>query len=160
MLSTGVSPVFISIKQPVPYVFFTSPRAKHVWPNRAACWSPAAPAMGISAPPMRAAPYTMLESQTLGSMHMGMSSSAQISLSHSSVWMLNSIVREALVTSVTWAAPPVSFQMSQVSTVPNKSSPRSARSRAPSTLSKIHLIFVALKYASMSRPVLALISSA
>lgn len=32
--------------------------------------------------------------------------------------------------------------------------------RAPSTLSKIHLIFVALKYASMSRPVLALISSA
>ena len=74
--------------------------------------------------------------------------------------MLNSIVREALVTSVTWAAPPVSFQMSQVSTVPNKSSPRSARSRAPSTLSRIHLIFVALKYASMSRPVLALISSA
>ena len=54
-----------------------------------------------------------------------------------SVWMLNSIVREALVTSVTCIAPPVSCQTSQVSMVPNASSPASARSRAPGTLSRI-----------------------
>ena len=36
------------------------------------------------------------------------------------------MVREALVTSVTWAAPPVSFHTSQLSTVPNRISPRRA----------------------------------
>ena len=45
--------------------------------------------------------------------------------------MLKSIVREALLTSVTCAARPVSFQTSQESTVPNASSPASARARAP-----------------------------
>ena len=43
-------PVFISRKQPVPYVFFASPGAKQVCPKSAACWSPAHPAMGISTP--------------------------------------------------------------------------------------------------------------
>ena len=43
------------------------------------------------------------------------------------------MVRLALVTSVTCS--PVSFQISHVSMVPNISSPRSARSRAPGTLS-------------------------
>ena len=38
--------------------------------------------------------------------------------------------------------PPVSFQTSQVSTVPNRISPRSAFSRAPATWSSSHLIFV------------------
>ena len=28
------------MKHPVPYVFFISPASKHVWPKRAACWSP------------------------------------------------------------------------------------------------------------------------
>ena len=45
------------------------------------------------------------------------------------------MVREALLGSVTCSAPPVSFQISQVSMVPKASSPRSARSRAPGTLS-------------------------
>ena len=31
------SPVLASRKQPVPYVFFASPGAKHVWPKSAAC---------------------------------------------------------------------------------------------------------------------------
>ena len=43
----------------------------------------------------------------------GMSNSRSSSSSHCSVWMLNSIVRDALLTSVTCAAPPVSFQTSQ-----------------------------------------------
>ena len=43
--------------------------------------------------------------------------------------------------------------MSQVSTVPKRISPRSARSLTPGTLSRIHFIFVPEKYASMTRPV-------
>ena len=59
--------------------------------------------------------------------------------------MSKSMVREALVTSVTWTAPPVSFQRSQVSTVPKRISPRSAFSWAPSTWSRSHRILVAEK---------------
>ena len=43
------------------------------------------------------------------------------------------MVRLAFVTSVTCR--PVSFQISQLSMVPNSTSPRSARSRSPSTWS-------------------------
>ena len=59
--------------------------------------------------------------------------------------MLYSIVRLALLGSVTCTLPRVKFQMSQVSTVPKHSSPRSARARAPSTLSRIHFALVAEK---------------
>ena len=55
------------------------------------------------------------------------------------------MVRLALVTSVMWTAPPVSFHTSQESTVPKSSAPRSAFSRAPSTWSRIHLSLVAEK---------------
>ena len=51
--------------------------------------------------------------------------------------MLNSIVRDALVTSVMCVAPLVSCQTSQLSMVPKASSPASARARAPGTLSRI-----------------------
>ena len=64
------------------------------------------------------------------------------SSSHFSVWMLNSMVRDALVTSVTWVEPLVSFQISQLSMVPNASSPASALARAPGTLSRIHAILL------------------
>ena len=59
------------------------------------------------------------------------------SSSHCSVWMLNSIVRDALVTSVMCVAPLVSFQTSQLSMVPKASLPASALARAPGTLSRI-----------------------
>jgi hypothetical protein len=52
------------------------------------------------------------------------------------------MVREALVTSVTCSRPPVSFQIIQESMVPKASSPRSARSRTPSTLSSSQRILV------------------
>ena len=55
------------------------------------------------------------------------------SSSHSPFTMLKSSVREALVTSVTCFCPLVRCQISQLSTVPKASSPRSARARAPST---------------------------
>ena len=45
--------------------------------------------------------------------------------------MLKSSVREALVTSVRWRAPCVSFHSSHASTVPKASSPRSAAARTP-----------------------------
>jgi hypothetical protein len=45
--------------------------------------------------------------------------------------------------------------MHQVSTLPNRTSPRSARSRTPSTLSRIHLIFGPEKYVAIGRPVLS-----
>ena len=50
------------------------------------------------------------------------------------------MVRLALVWSVTWTWPPVSFQISQVSMVPKSSSPFSACSLAPGVLSSSHLI--------------------
>ena len=67
--------------------------------------------------------------------------------------MLKSIVREALLTSVTCCAPPVSFQISQVSMVPKASSRPRRASRAPGTWSSSQRILLAEKYASMSRPV-------
>ena len=68
-----------------------------------------------------------------------MSSSSQSSVSRSI-----SIVRLALVTSVMCrppSVPPVRFQMSQVSMLPNSRSPDSAFVGAPSTLSRIQRIF-------------------
>ncbi len=86
---------------------------------------------------------------------MGMPMSFAMSSSHSRVSRFISIVREALVTSVTWTppfGPPVMFQMTHVSIVPNSRSPFSAFSRAPSTLSRIHLAFGPAKYVASGRP--------
>jgi hypothetical protein len=90
----------------------------------------------------------------------GMRKAASNSVSHWWVWMLNSNVREALLTSVACTAQPLSSHISQLSTVPNSSSPRSACSRALGTLSKIHCSLVPEKYASISKPVLAWMVSA
>ena len=57
------------------------------------------------------------------------------------------------MTSVACAAPPVNFHKSAVSMVPKQRSPRSARARAPFTLSSSQRSLVALKYASSTRPV-------
>ena len=56
--------------------------------------------------------------------------------------MLKSMVREALLASVTCFRPPVSFQTSQLSTVPKASFPARARSRALGTLSRIQAILL------------------
>ena len=56
--------------------------------------------------------------------------------------MLKSSVREALLESVTCSRPAVSCQTSQLSMVPNASSPASARARAPGTLSRIQASLV------------------
>ena len=77
--------------------------------------------------------------------------SSRLGSCQSSVSRSISSVRDALVTSV--ACSPVRFHSTQVSIVPNASSPASARSRAPSTLSRIHLIFGPLKYVDKGNPV-------
>ena len=64
-----------------------------------------------------------------------MASSSRSSSSQACSWMLNISVREALVASVACTRPPLSFHNSQQSMVPKASSPRPARSRAPSMLS-------------------------
>ena len=79
-----------------------------------------------------------------GSIAVGMPMMPAISSSHCRVFRSISIVRLAFVTSVMCSppsVPPVRFQISQVSMLPNTRSPASAFSRAPSTLSRIQRIF-------------------
>ena len=91
-----------------------------------------------------------------GSIWRGMPKIFSSSSSQSSVRRSISIVRLALVTSVTCAPPsrpPVRFQITQVSMLPNTASPRAAASRTPSTLSRIHWILAPEKYVAGGRPV-------
>ncbi len=74
--------------------------------------------------------------------------------------MSYSSVRLALEASVACTAPSVRLQTSHESTVPNASSPRAALARAPATWSRSHFSFVPEKYASRTRPVFAVQSSA
>ena len=131
-------------------------------------------------PERRTRPMTSLEETISGSRDIGMSQILQSSSSHCWVDRSISMVREAFVTSVTclarWRpclAPErrpersverereerVSSQITQVSIVPKANSPRSARSRAPSTLSRIQRIFDAAKYVDGGRPVRSWMSS-
>lgn len=90
----------------------------------------------MSAP--TAVPYTSDDDRISGSTASGTFIAARIDGSHSRVSRFISMVREALVTSVTWtppSVPPVRFQISQESMVPKAISPRSARLRSPGTLS-------------------------
>jgi hypothetical protein len=139
-------------------VFFASPTEKQVCPKSAACWSPRSPATAMPPRSPLASPYTSLDARTCGSMARGMPRMPRISSSQSSVSRFISIVRLAFVTSVTWApppGPPVRFQITHVSMLPKRISPFSARPRAPSMLSRIHLIFGPEKYVAIGRPVFA-----
>ena len=96
---TGSFPVFIRRKQPVPYVFFTSPASKQHCPKSAACWSPAAPAIGIlpAMTELSVYPYIQLDGFTSGSIDSGILSLLISSLSQHSLCISKSIVLEALV---------------------------------------------------------------
>ena len=99
-----VAPTLSSTKLPVPYVFLAIPGSKQAWPNSAACWSPAMPLTGMPAgTPQRSdvTPTVPLDGTTSGSARSGTCSSSHSSSSHSSRPMSNSIVRLALVASVT-----------------------------------------------------------
>lgn len=139
-------------------MFFAIPFWKHACPNRAACWSPATPQMGIGVPSMFGCvfPNCALESFTCGRMLLGMFSVSSSFWSQVSVLMLYRSVLDALEWSVACVCPCVSFHISHVSIVPNSSFPFSACCLAFGTLSSIHLIFVAEKYASIRSPVCCL----
>ncbi|MCY1551421.1 hypothetical protein D9M68_877490 [compost metagenome] len=104
------------------------PAEKQAWPNRALCWSPATPPIASGAPSHSAwmSPKCALDGRVSGIRLGGMLSRASSSSSQRWLCTLKSMVREALLMSVTWRAPPVSCQISQLSTVPKASSPRSA----------------------------------
>src|SRR5579885_935421 len=72
--------------------------------------------------------------------------------------MLYRSVRDAFEGSVACTRPFESRHMRNVSTLPKSNSPRSAFSRAPGTLSRIHFTFVPEKYASVTNPVRSRIS--
>src|SRR5438309_6084402 len=118
------------------------------------------PAIG-SAPPNRVvSPYTSLDEPTAGNTERGTPNRSNSSSSQSPVRRLKSIVRDALLGSVTCTrpppppAPPVRFHTSHESTVPNASLPAFALERAPGTWRRIHCSFVPEKYASTTSPVL------
>ncbi len=145
--ATGLPPVCIRRKQPVPYVFLAIPGRKHACPKRAACWSPAIPAIGV---PRRAgiavtSPSTSLLARMAGSTSLGIRSALSRASSQSPARRLNNRVLEAFETSVACTCPSVRFHRSQVSTVPKASSPRPALRRAPGMLSRSQASLVPLK---------------
>ena len=85
------------------------------------------------------------EASTSGRIARGTLSISSSSSSQSPLWMSKSMVREALDGSVTCNRLCEKFHASHVSTVPKASSPRSARARAPSTLSSSQATLVPLK---------------
>ena len=113
--------------------------------------------MPATMPSRDVSPKSPDDGRTSGSMLIGISNNSHSQGSQLMVWMSNSMVRLAFVGSVACTLPSVKAQMSHVSIVPNASLPASARSRAPSTLSRIHLILLAEKYASGISPVFAVI---
>ena len=147
-------PAFISRKQPVPYVFFASPGEKQACPNSAACWSPRMPATRTPGSTESAAhsPSTPLLGATAGSMRGGTRNAAHSAGSHCRLWMLNSSVRDALVTSVTCSGggapaprPRVRRHTMNESIVPARAVPASAAARRPGTLSRHHASLEAVK---------------
>jgi hypothetical protein len=102
--------------------------------------------MGIAAPRCAAAvtPNSPDDARTAGRIDIGTLNSVQSCGLHAIALMSKSIVRDALVGSVAWTAPSVSFQMSHVSIVPAAS--RSVGMPAARALcSSSHSSLVALK---------------
>ena len=111
-----------------------------------------------SSPDSQAEP-TMISLRYFCSTARGMLNSFSRSSSQSWVRILNSIVREALVASVTWGWPFTRCQASQLSTVPKQYFPLSASAWRPQW-SRIQRSLVAAKYASGVRPVFSRIMPA
>ena len=111
--------------------------------------------IGNSAPRSSAAvvPNDPDEGRTSGRIAGGMSKMPQSSALQACRSMSNSSVRLAFVGSVACTRPPVSRQIRNVSTVPNRISPAAHRSRRPGIVSTRCTIFVAEKYGSSTSPV-------
>ncbi len=131
------------------------PGRKQAWPIAAACWSPAIPAIGIAVPnsPASVLPKSPSVSRISGSSRRGMPKASSSSSSQVRRLRSNSIVREALVTSVACSRPPLRRHKRKLSIVPNAISPARARSPRPGIVSSSQRILDAEKYGSMTRPV-------
>ncbi len=89
----------------------------------------------------RASPYGSADGLISGSIERGTPKKSSSSSSQASLRMFISIVRLALVASVMCrppSVPPVRFQISQLSIVPNSTSPSRARCSTPLTWSNSH----------------------
>jgi len=106
-----------------------------------------------------AVPNTPTDGRTSGRISMGTPKNSHACADHRWVRTSSSIVRLALVTSVT-CRPPVRFQISQVSIVPNSTSPRSARSRRPGMWLRIQFSRGPEKYVASGSPLRCCTSSA
>ena len=153
--STGTSPELMVSTPAVPNVFFASPCSKQACPYRLACWSASTARIGTAPIPRSpvSTPKSASEATTCGSRPAGMPSRASSSSSQHSASRLNSAVREAHEVSVRCVAPPVRFHASQQSTVPQSSSPASARARTPGTSSSNQASLAAEKNESLRSPV-------
>ena len=132
--------------------FSSIPARSSICPNSAACWSPGDARNGYF--PRRkiivfvAAVNLSSTGAPPGSIDAGMSQQLRAAprpIAASRMLIQHRACRRCVVVGHVHFARAVSRQISHVSTVPNSSSPFSARSRAPGTLSRIHLIFVALR---------------
>ena len=105
----------------------TLPGSKAAWPKSAACESPIALAIGMpaaEAPARDRAAEDAARRPDLGQDARGNAKESSSSASHAAARRLKSCVRDALVASHAWTAPPVKFHSSQLSIVPAHSSPR------------------------------------
>uniref|UniRef100_A0A8W7PH66 Uncharacterized protein n=1 Tax=Anopheles coluzzii TaxID=1518534 RepID=A0A8W7PH66_ANOCL len=153
---TGSASGPICRKHPVPYVAFARPRVKHSCPTSADCWSPRQPASGMCCSGRNLiSPYTSELDRMVGSISSGTSKNFISALSYLSVSMFISMVRDAFDTSVTWAppsGPPVRFQISHVSTVPNRQLPARTAPFTFGTLSSSQRSLTAEKYGDSGSP--------
>ena len=122
------------MKQPVPYVFLALPGSKARLAERGRLLI--ARVAGDRNGGRRTSRRIGLAEEMAGRQHLRQHGPRNVqdrssSSSQSSVCMLKSSVRLALLTSVTCRRPPVSRQIRNESTVPNRTSPRSARPRRP-----------------------------
>ena len=116
----------------MPYVFFASPGDKHACPKSAACWSPAMPAIGTLASPSRALPRRRRTTRPRSAAPRAARRARAAGRRPS---RRSGCRRAACATRCsrrcTCTRPPVSCHTSQLSIVPNASSPRArARPRA------------------------------
>ncbi len=136
-------------------MFFACPTSKQAWPNNADCWSPAIPAMGKDLPRIELSISASfpLEGTISGSADSSIPNIANNSSSQDAVSRLQSMVLEALVTSVLKTFPAVRFQINQESTVPKQISPAFILSDNPGTSLSNQRILLAEKYGSKTNPV-------
>ena len=135
------------------------PASRPPWPNRAACWSPAMPAMGTAAPShagVGSADDARRRAQLGQHRARARRRAPAVRRPSPAAWMSSSMVRDALLKSVTWRAAAGEAPHQEAVDGAGAQAPAAqqvARRRAGCCSS--HSSLVALKYGSRRRPVSA-----